>query len=176
MARRARRAALLALPLALLAAEAASAQDQAVVVYLVRHAERAEDGTDDPPLSEAGMARAALLTTMLADAGITHVHSTDLERTRQTGALLAARLALPFEFYDPRDLQGLADRMRATPGRHLVLGHSNTTGEVVTALGGDAGEPIDEAEYDRLYVVSIAPDGTVATTLLRFGEPFSPGG
>ncbi|HSG49077.1 MAG TPA: hypothetical protein VLA43_14745, partial [Longimicrobiales bacterium] len=32
-------------------------QADPVVVYLVRHAERAEDGTNDPPISQAGEAR-----------------------------------------------------------------------------------------------------------------------
>lgn len=169
-----RRAFLLALFPALLAPGSAVGQDEPVVVYLVRHAERADDGTDDPPLSEAGLERAVLLTRMLSDAGVTHVHSTDLKRTRETGALLAARRGLGLTFYDPRDLSDLAEELRAAPGRHLVLGHSNTTGEVVAALGGDPGGPIDDAEYDRLYVVTIAADGSVATVLLRYGEPFRP--
>lgn len=171
-----RRRWLLLLPLTIGTAVETYAQEGSVVVYLVRHAERADDGADDPPLSEAGLARAALLTSMLTDAGVTRVHTTDLKRTRETGALLAARRGLQLTTYDARDLTGLAARIRATPGRHLVLGHSNTTGEAVAALGGDPGGPIDDAEYDRLYVVTIGADGTVATVLLRFGERFQPAG
>ena len=151
-----------------------SAQQEAVVVYLVRHAERAEDGTSDPPISAVGGERARLLGEMLRDAGVSHIHTTDLRRTRQTGAPLAERLGLDFEVYDPKDLPALAARLRATPGRHLVLGHSNTTPALVAALGGTPGDPIAEAEYDRLYVVVIAPDGTVTTTLLRFGALWHP--
>ena len=169
-----RRALLLALSAGLLAADGALAWQQPIVVYFVRHAERADDGTSDPPLSEAGLERSVLLTQMLSDAGVTHVHSTDLKRTRQTGALLAARQGLPLAFYDPGDLGGLAEEVRATPGRHLVLGHSNTTPEAVAALGGEPGGPIDDAEYDRLYVVSVAPDGSVATVILRYGALFEP--
>lgn len=145
-----------------------------VVVYLVRHAEREEDGTSDPPLSEAGHERARLLAEMLKDAGITRVHSTDLERTRQTGAPLVEAQEKSVEVYDPADLVALAARLAVAPGRHLVLGHSNTTGEFVSALGGDPGPPIDEAEYDRLYVVVIPVVGPPSTTLLRFGAPYVP--
>ena len=148
-----------------------SAQQEAVVVYLVRHAERAEDGTSDPPISEAGTERARLLGDMLRDAGVTHVHTTDLKRTRQTGAPLAERLGLDFQVYDPKDLPAVAARLRTTPGRHLVLGHSNTTPALVAALGGAPGEPIADNEYDRLYVLVITPDGAVTTTLLRYGRP-----
>ena len=42
-------------------------QEEPVVVYLVRHSERAEDGTDDPPISEAGWARSRLLSKILQD-------------------------------------------------------------------------------------------------------------
>ena len=142
-----------------------------IVVYLVRHAERAEDGTRDPAISEAGWSRARLLAEMLRDAGLTHLHTTDLRRTRMTGQPLAERSGLTFDVYDPRDLSGLADRLRATPGRHLVLGHSNTTPQMVAALGGDPGDPIEEMEYDRLYLVTLTEAGA-STVLLRFGVPF----
>ncbi len=151
-----------------------SAQQETVVVYLVRHAERAEDGTSDPPISEAGRERASVLALTLRDAGVTRVHTTDLKRTRQTGAPLAERLGLGVEAYDPKDLPALAARLRATPGRHLVLGHSNTTPALAAALGGEPGEPIAENEYDRLYVMVITPQGAVTTTLLRYGAPSRP--
>jgi len=143
-----------------------------VVVYLVRHAERAEDGTDDPPISETGQARARKLAALLTDAGIDHVHSTDLQRTRQTGAPLVEETGLPVEVYDPGDLPGFAATLKVTPGRHLVLGHSNTTPELVVALGGSPGEAIDESEYDRLYVVIIPATGPVSTVLLRYGAAY----
>ena len=73
--------------------------------------------------------------------------------------------------YDPRDLTGFAARLHATSGRHLVLGHSNTTPELVAALGGEPGTPIAEMEYDRLYIVTITAAG-VSTVLVRFGQRF----
>jgi len=150
-----------------------AAQDSEVVVYLVRHAERAEDGTNDPPISEAGRKRAGLLATMLADAGITHVHSTDYKRTRATGRPLAESLGLSMASYDARDLAGFADQLRDSPGRHLVVGHRNTTPDLVAALGGNPHGPIEEFEYDRLYVM-VLRGGSVSTVLLRFGALHTP--
>ena len=164
---------LLALILVLVAFPASlSAQSGDVVVFLVRHGEVESDGTSDPSLSEAGQERALLLARMLGDVGITHMHSPELTRTRQTGGPLAEATGLAIAPYDYRDLPGFAEELRGTPGRHLVLGHSNTTPEVVAALGGDPGTPIDESEFDRLYVVTLAADGTVTTVLLRYGAPF----
>ena len=55
-------------------------------------------------------------------------------------------------------------------GAYVVAGHSNTTPQLVAALGGEPGEPINESyEFDRLYQVVIGKDGSVTTTLLRYG-------
>jgi hypothetical protein len=60
-------------------------------------------------------------------------------------------------------------------GGYLVVGHSNTTPELVEILGGKPGPPIDDAnEYDRLYVVTITEDGAVTTEMRRYGEPSQP--
>lgn len=173
---RTRRAARATTPILALAAVAfgpgfLSAQEDATIVFLVRHAERAEDGTSDPVISLPGWDRARLLADLLGDAGLTDIHTTDYRRTRGTGRPIAEALGLDMQTYDPRALGEFADRLRASPGRHLVLGHSNTTPQLVAALGGDAGSPIDEAEYDRLYIVTLGGND-VSTVLLRFGAPF----
>ena len=80
-------------------------------------------------------------------------------------------LGLEIGSYDPRDLPGFAAILKESPGRHLVLGHSNTTPQLVEALGGDPGSPIEEMEYDRLYIVTLHAGGA-STVLLRFGTPY----
>jgi phosphohistidine phosphatase SixA len=153
--------ALLVLALPGQAKDTASAQ---TVVFLVRHAEK--QAGDDPALTAAGVERVAALSAALADAGVQHVHSSDFARTRMTAAALPSQPRL----YDPRKLDVLVAHLRATPGRHLVVGHSNTTPEVVRLLGGQPGTPIvEETEYDRLYVVTLGAGGAVSTVLLRYG-------
>jgi phosphohistidine phosphatase SixA len=144
-----------------------------VVVVLVRHAEKADDDPRDPGLTAEGRARAELLSVMLADAGLTSVWSSDYRRTRSTAGPLAARLGLEVGLYDPSEGEArrmLVERLVSTPGRHLVVGHSNTIPGLVEALGGDAQGGIGDDEYDRLYLLTIAPDGSVTSTLLRFGS------
>ncbi len=138
-------------------------------IFLVRHAEKTTEKTD-PGLTEAGKARAVALADRLEDEGITHIHSSDYIRTRDTAAPLAARLGLDVEIYNAGDLPDIAEKLKATPGRHLVVGHSNTTPQLTELLGGDGGTPIVEAtEYDRLYVVTMETGEPVKSYLTRFG-------
>ena len=141
-----------------------------LVVFLVRHAEKV-DSSRDPELSPAGQARAEALVRALADAGVERVHSTDFIRTRDTAAPLAAALGLEVELYDPHKLSELAETVKRASGRHLIVGHSNTTPKAVEALGGEPGPEFDEAsEFDRLYVVTIGADGATSTIRMRYGE------
>ncbi|MEZ5954418.1 MAG: phosphoglycerate mutase family protein [Hyphomonas sp.] len=137
-------------------------------IYLVRHAEK--EAGDNPPLTLIGRQRADILAQDLKDAGLTAIWSTDYRRTLETAKPTAHMANLPVQLYDPRDLPGFAATLKATPGVMLVVGHSNTTPELVDLLGGDAGPAIDEAtEYDRLYVVEIRGK-RVTSELRRFGR------
>jgi len=156
---------------ALLTSEATRPQ-ASVVVFLVRHAEKVDDSRD-PPLSEAGKARAELLADVLRDAGITVIWSTDFQRTRGTAEPLARRLGIEIRSYNPSALELFARQLRALPGRHLVVGHSNTTPDLARALGGDPRGTIDDAEYDRLYAITLG-SASVTTALMRYGERYNP--
>lgn len=153
-----------------------TAQQAPTVVYLVRHAEKAERPSEDPPLTAAGQARARALAHVLRDAAVDRIHSTDTERTRATAGPTAAAQGLPVETYEGEDLEALAGAIRSSPGRHLVVGHSNTTPELVALLGGEPGAPVVEAwEYDRLYVLELRAGAPTTTILLRYGDPAGPG-
>lgn len=143
------------------------AQATAHQVFLVRHAEK--QSGDNPSLTDAGEQRAETLAVLLSNEGITHIHSTDYKRTLETAAPLAARTGIEVTLYDPRDLAAFADELIATPGRHLVVGHSNTTPQLAEALGGEPGSEINEAsEYDRLYVITLSGSG-VSSEIRRYG-------
>jgi broad specificity phosphatase PhoE len=146
-----------------------------LVAFLVRHAEKMETG-EDPDLTAAGESRARDLAAMLRTAGITQVHSSDYKRTRNTAAPTAELLGLKVRIYDPRDLPTLVVELKAAGGRHLIVGHSNTTPALAKLLGGQAGAPVDEkGEYDRLYVITVDAGGEAGTVLLRYGAPFLKG-
>jgi len=70
------------------------------------------------------------------------------------------------EIYDPKALDALAARLLESRDNALVVGHSNTTRELVDLLGGEGGPPIVEAwECDRLYLL-LTHDGKVTQTIL----------
>ena len=147
-----------------------SSDQQPLVVFLVRHAEKSS-ATSDPELTDLGKRRATRLADMLQDVAIDQVHSSDFQRTRQTAAPLAKQKGLEVRLYNPRELEILATSLCDLGGKHVVVGHSNTTPQLVKLLGGEAGKPIDdESEYDRLYVLTKAADGTVHSLILRY-EP-----
>jgi phosphohistidine phosphatase SixA len=152
-----------------------SPRQEPLVVFLVRHAEKTDLG-EDPELSAAGHERSVALAAALRNSEIEYVHSSDYIRTRDTAAPMATDHGLEVELYDPRDLPALVERLRGSGGRHLVVGHSNTTPSMVELLGGSPGSPIDEkAEYDRLYIVTIGGDGVVSSVMLRYGSAYQSG-
>src|SRR5215471_13384013 len=70
------------------------------LVFVVRHAERADAGMQaqtDPPLSAAGEARAQKLAAMLADAGVKDIFATEFKRTQNTTKPLAMKTGVAVE-------------------------------------------------------------------------------
>jgi phosphohistidine phosphatase SixA len=144
-------------------AGAAVAQE---AVYVVRHAERADQSADSL-LSPAGTARAGKLAMMLKSAGITHVFTSNLRRTIDTAAPLAAALQLTAQQVPSANTAALAAKISALgPHDHvLVVGHSNTVPDLLRALHVDATVTIADEEYDNLFIV--VPQTNRAATLLR---------
>ena len=153
----------LALALAVFLPCAAMAEPS--IVYLVRHGEKASVG-QDPELTPQGQARARNIATILGRTGVTAIFSTPYARTRQTALPLAAQLGLQVQSYDPRAPKALVEKVKTMQGPVLVVGHSNTLGELVKLFGGAPGAAIGDEEYDRLYQL-IDAEGKVTTVMLR---------
>ncbi|MGZ5445736.1 MAG: phosphoglycerate mutase family protein [Thermoanaerobaculia bacterium] len=131
-------------------------------VILVRHAEKTAV-ENDPPLTSGGEARAGQLARMLGNSGITAIYTTPYARTRDTAAPIAAALRLtPIEVKPgPSYAADLAAKIRAehASGTVLVVGHSNTTQNVMKALGIENAPKIEETEYDNLFIVTLTSSG-----------------
>ncbi len=147
----------------------ASYADDAVL-YLVRHAEKQADS--DPALTELGVRRAAALAERLKAAKLSRVYSTDYKRTRQTAAPTAQQKGLEVTLYDPRAFNEFAEALRteflAQTDSILVVGHSNTTPYLATLLTGTEHPMLNEDQYDHLYVIKKAEDGSLTATIEYF--------
>lgn len=147
-----KRIVLAALAAALLTAGSAAAQ----TVIIVRHGEKA-DQSANPPLAEAGQARALALSQVLADAGVTHVLSTPYIRTSETGRPTAEAAGLTVTQLSGGPVAPFVEAVRAgSPDDvFLVVGHSNTVDKIAQALGDAHPETLTDCDYDRLTVLTL---------------------
>lgn len=158
--------ALFACALALLLTACAGTPDVATApdttIILVRHAEKVADGSQDPPLTTQGQARASALATRFHGTPIKAVYSTSYARTRQTATPTALDHGLVVIEYDAKmPAEQFAQRLRqdAAGTTVLVVAHSNTVPGIAAALCQCAVPEMSEAEYDRLMTVRITTDG-----------------
>ena len=130
------------------------AQEADQLMFLVRHAEKVQDGSRDPELTEDGVIRAERLAAILKDFNIKGVFSTDYKRTRNTAQPLADMLGLKVTLYDPRD-EGSLSLIRSQKGNLLIVGHSNSTPTLANKIiGEDKYEKLDESVYDHLFILA----------------------
>lgn len=130
---------------------------------VIRHAEKDSSvSATDPPLNQAGQARAALLARMFGDpkglGRLDAIYVSPALRNRQTAAPLAARLGLNETVAPADDPRGLARRAlhEHRGGRVLIVGHSDTVPQIVTALSGNPNvPPIGDQEYGTMYLITV---------------------
>jgi broad specificity phosphatase PhoE len=154
---------------------AAPAQSAPTIVILVRHGEKAIAPADDPPLTEAGAARARALAEALADANVQAIITTPFARTRQTAQPLADARHLTVETVPTGEREAHAKAVAAAVRRHaghtvLVVGHSNTLAPIIAALGGPALPDICDSQYSNMFVL-IIEGKTVSMIHSTYGAP-----
>jgi broad specificity phosphatase PhoE len=145
---------------------------QVTTVLVVRHAEK-ESTAKDPHLSAAGQRRAEDLAHAAGAAGVTAIYSTNFQRTQETVAPLAAALQLTPVVKSADQTDELVEEIKSTRRGQTVLvcGHSNTVPDIVKRLSGVVIDPIPDAGFDGLYVVTLIPGETGRVTRVRYGQP-----
>lgn len=150
------------LVLAGLSSAAPLAAQQSRLVILVRHAETTGDPPRDPPLSEAGQARAAALAETLRHARIGAIFVTGFARTQMTAAPVAEMHEITPTVVEvrggvERHVAEVASAVRARPIGEVVLvvGHSNTIPAIAAALGGPPLPDLCHGEYERLFILEL---------------------
>jgi len=158
----------------------AAARAELTTVVLVRHAEKGDDDPRDPGLSPSGVARAEALASLLANTGVTHLFTSEFRRTQATLAPLATRVGVAPVARPAREFGQLAAELRGLPAGSVavVAGHSNTVPALARALGVElrdlvdsaGGKVLDEAVYDRVWVVTHAVGGAADAPASRVVE------
>ncbi|MDH3403945.1 MAG: histidine phosphatase family protein [Acidobacteriota bacterium] len=169
------------------------------LLLLARHAEK-EAETGNPDLSPRGLERAEALAGVAESWRARAVYATDFCRTAQTALPLARRLGVPIVvqrsgspaagldgcsppisapvfFLDPvdRSAEGL---LRWVLEQHagqavLIVGHSNTVPEMLSALGVGEFEIADD-QYDRLFLVTYDSERGARVVERSYGERETP--
>jgi phosphohistidine phosphatase SixA len=145
-------------------------------IVVVRHANKAQVPVDDPPLTAEGVKRAQDLAAALRGAGVAGIITTQLRRTRETAAPLAAALGLTPQVIQrgPRGsvehLNALEAAARRYAGTVLVIGHDDTVPGLIAHLGGPRLPNICDAVYDNLFVLFPAV-GKMNFMHTRYGVP-----
>jgi len=131
---------------------------KAIVFFIVRHCEKASDGTKNPPLTEEGEARAVRLGKVLDGVPITRIATTNLTRTIRTGeALVPYVMAAPLETFPPRATPDWLQEVLVNDlgGKFVVVGHQNTVPELINQLTGTTDYSLIPAdEFGNLWIVS----------------------
>lgn len=145
-------------------------------VIVIRHAEKdLSVSAVDPPLNQAGQARAQLLARMFGDVKnfghIEAIYVSPALRNRLTAAPLAARLGISENIAPGDDSRGLVHRVlrEHRGGRVLIVGHSDTVPQIVAALSGNSRIPeIEAQEYGTMYIVTVPRIGRANVLRLNY--------
>lgn len=148
-------------------------QNTITTFILVRHAEKADDGTKNPDLTEAGGQRASELARVLDDVKIDAIYSTAYQRTQNTVKPLAETKKRKIISYNAMKADEMDKILEAHKGGTVVIaGHSNTTPWVANYfLGRETYSDFKDADYDNIIILSIIEKGNARATLLNYGKP-----
>lgn len=133
-----------------------SCDQEATIIYFVRHAEKdLTDTTDNPPLTAEGLNRADRLVKFFENVEFDAIYSTRYDRNINTVAPLASDRDLPIRNYEWHDWQPMLDSITSTRGKmYLICGHGDNILPMIEYLG--APRPMDELgshEYDKIFRV-----------------------
>ncbi|HVE61605.1 MAG TPA: histidine phosphatase family protein [Chitinophagaceae bacterium] len=125
--------------------------------YIVRHAEKevqASNMSSDVPLTANGSQNAIALKDQLRSQNIRHIFSTNYIRTKATAEPLSEANDVPIAIYNPGDTSFITQLKNISQGNILVVGHSNTVGDLVNKLTGQSLlKDLPDPQYGDLFIV-----------------------
>lgn len=135
--------------------DTAAQKDSITKVFIIRHAEKGDDGSKDPPLSGQGKIRAAALAKTLSKIPVHGIYSTPYKRTRETVEVISAQSGVAIENYNPMDVEAIQSLVLSQKGKTLVLvGHSNTVPLILNKFTqSTVYKNLPENEFDNIWLL-----------------------
>lgn len=142
-------------------------EEKVTTVFIVRHAEKEKQPSNNPPLTLDGEKRAETLACMLSHSGVSVVLTTNTTRTRETVNNYANKKGIKIQTY--RTIEDVANLIKTKyMGKTiLVAGHSNTVPNIIKTLGINSVPNIDN-EYNNLFIITIFSEDLVSLIHLKY--------
>lgn len=150
----------------LLAYSSVNAQE---AVFVIRHAEQEFAGGVNAGLRPEGRQRAADWASILRPSGLDLVVTTEIRRSRVTGAIIAEALEVPRVEFSEGASSSIAEFLREKYPEDviLVVGHSSTIPKLLRSFGYQDTFPISRSAYGWLFIVTPLENGPPAVTRLN---------
>jgi len=147
------------------------ADAQKATTFILVHSEKADDGTQNPPLSEKGKLRSEELAELLKNQEITGLYSSPYKRSEETLQPIANQKGLEISSYEAHAQEKwLKELIKQHPsGCVVVSGHSNTIPILANALLGkrEFSQFADE-DYSNLIIIVSSKVGEGKLIKLKF--------
>jgi phosphohistidine phosphatase SixA len=144
----------------------------AIILYLVRHAEKEKTG-DDPSLTAVGKTRAERLATIFKNAYLSRVITSNKKRTRETVDPIRKMLDPAIETM-PADVVPMvlpAELYQEDRGRKLLVSHhSNSIPMWFDFVSGSTAKipTIKDDDFGRFFIISTRQKGAAEIMDLRY--------
>ena len=136
--------------------------------YFIRHAEkdRSDPSNVDPELNQEGLGRAMHWAEILDEVELDAIYTTDYLRTEMTAAPISVKKELTVQYYNPQEVDIERFKSENMGNNVLVVGHSNTTPELVNKmLGENKYDEMDDTDNGSLFIVQIVNEHVVSQHL-----------
>ncbi|HPW97111.1 MAG TPA: histidine phosphatase family protein [Flavobacterium sp.] len=139
-------------------------------IIVVRHAEKIDDGSKNPSLSDIGKLRAKKLDMLFADLKLDALYSTPFSRTTETLQPIANSRNLEIINYSPNNKNFSQNLLLNQKGKTImIVGHSNTCPDLVNSLINETKfNPLNENEYGKIWIITFKNGQLIDCVLLNY--------
>ena len=142
------------------------------VYYFIRHAEkdRSSPENKNPELNQQGKIRALNWLYFFRDIPLKKIYSTNYNRTIQTVKQIAEEKNITISYYSPENIDVENFKKQNKNMSILVVGHSNTTPELVNLIiGENKFEKMNDNDNSSLFVIrELAGNVTVERIITKY--------